>query len=173
MGDVAAQIHAAVWGRLSRLGLTIAVLTFLVDQAHKWWFLWAYRLSEGQRVTVTPFMDYAYVKNRGISYGLFSLGSMTGQYFLSLFAISATLVLAIWLARLVENRLLAASLGLLMGGALGNALDRVLHGGVIDYISLHAFGFYWYVFNVADIAIVAGVIGLLYDSFWPSRTPGV
>ena len=156
-------------GPLSRLGLGICAATFAADQAHKWWFLTAYKMTEGQRERITPFLDYAYVKNRGISFGTFAQGSSTGQYLLALFAVVATVALAVWLARLVENRVLAVSLGLIMGGALGNGLDRILHLGVIDYISLHAFGFYWYIFNIADVAIVAGVIGLLYDSFWPSR----
>jgi signal peptidase II len=64
---------------------------------------------------------------------------------------------------------MAASIGLIMGGALGNAVDRVVLGGVADFFSLHAFGFYWYVFNIADAAIVAGVAGLLYDSLLASR----
>ena len=163
------QRTGAFWGPLSRLGFGVCAATFVADQAYKWWFLWAYQMVEGQRVRIAPFLDYAYVKNRGISYGLFSQGSMTGQYFLALFALAATVALGFWLTRLTENRVLAVSLGLIMGGALGNGLDRILHGGVVDYISLHAFGYYWYVFNIADVAIVAGVIGLLYDSFWPSR----
>ena len=69
----------------------------------------------------------------------------------------------VWLARGVTNKLVAVSLGLVMGGAAGNAIDRVALGGVADFFSLHAFGFYWYVFNLADVAIVAGVVGLLYD----------
>ena len=77
--------------------------------------------------------------------------------------------MAIWLARGVTDKLVAASLGLIMGGALSNALDRILIGGVADFFSLHAFGYYWYVFNIADMAIVAGVAGLLYDSLAPSR----
>jgi signal peptidase II len=156
-------------GPLSGLGLSVCAAVFVADQLHKWWVLSTYQLVEGQRIRIAPFLDYAYVKNRGISYGLFAQGSMTGQYLLALFAVAATIALAVWSARLVENRLLAISLGLIMGGALGNALDRVLHGGVVDYISLHAGGFYWYIFNIADVAIVAGVAGLLYDSFWPSR----
>ena len=64
---------------------------------------------------------------------------------------------------------MAVASALIIGGALGNALDRVLIGGVADFFSLHGFGFYWYVFNIADVAIVAGVVGLLYDSYKTSR----
>jgi signal peptidase II len=77
--------------------------------------------------------------------------------------------MAVWLARGITSRLVAGSIGLIMGGAGGNAIDRLVLGGVADFFSLHAWGFYWYVFNIADAAIVAGVIGLLYDSFGPSR----
>ena len=77
--------------------------------------------------------------------------------------------MGVWLARGITNRLVAGSVGLIIGGALSNAIDRVSLGGVADFFSLHAFGFYWYVFNIADTAIVAGVMGLLYDSVRPSR----
>ena len=77
--------------------------------------------------------------------------------------------MAIWLARGVTTSLVAVSLGLIMGGAASNAIDRLTLGGVADFFSLHAFGFYWYVFNIADVAIVAGVIGLIYDFLGPSR----
>jgi signal peptidase II len=164
-----AKSSSWLWGPWSALGVGICAATFVLDQAHKWWMLAVYDIKAKGRVAVTPFMDWAYVKNIGISYGLFNQGSMTGQYVLALFAVVATLALAIWLARGIDTKLLALSVGLIMGGAIGNALDRVLHGGVIDYVSLHAFGYYWYVFNIADVAIVAGVIGLLYDSFKSSR----
>jgi signal peptidase II len=77
--------------------------------------------------------------------------------------------MAIWLARGVTNKLVAISLGLIMGGAASNAADRLSLGGVADFFLLHAYGFYWYVFNLADVAIVAGVIGLVYYSVVPSR----
>ena len=157
------------WGPLSALGIGVSAVTFGLDQGHKWWMLAVYDIKAKGRVPVTSFWDWAYVKNIGISYGLFNQSSMTGQYLLALFAVVATLALAVWLARGVDTKVLAVSVGLIMGGALGNGLDRVLHGGVIDYVSLHAFGYYWYVFNIADVAIVAGVVGLLYDSFMPSR----
>lgn len=118
------------------------------------------------RVTVTPFLDYVFVLNRGVSYGLF-VGA--GQWLLTIFALATAVGLWIWVARSGSGRLMGVSLGLIIGGALGNALDRVLHGGVVDYFSLHAFGFYWYVFNIADAAIVAGVIGLMYESLTENR----
>ena len=99
-----------------------------------------------------------YVKNLGISYGLFLQDSREGQWLLAGFAVLAALAMAVWLARGVADKLVAVSLGLIMGGAISNAIDRLVSGGVADFFSLHAFGFYWYVFNIADVAIVAGVV---------------
>ena len=157
-----------LWGPWSPLGVTIAVATMVIDQVHKWWMLVAYRIEEKVRVTVTPFLDLVYVKNLGVSYGLFTQDSWQGQWFLAGFAVVAVLAMAAWLAYGVTDRLVAASFGLIMGGAAGNAIDRLILGGVADFFSLHAFGYYWYVFNIADAAIVAGVCGLLYDSLSPS-----
>lgn len=157
------------WGPLSPLGVGIGVLTMVLDQLHKWWMLAVYRIEEKGRVAVAPFLDLVYVKNLGVSYGLFTQDSREGQWFLVGFAVLAILAMAAWLARGVNDRLTAASLGLIMGGAAGNAIDRLVLGGVADFFSFHAFGFYWYVFNIADAAIVAGVCGLLYDSLSPSR----
>jgi signal peptidase II len=158
-----------LWGPLSPLGLGVAVLTIAVDQAHKWWMLLVYRIEERGRVAVAPFLDLVYVKNLGVSYGMFLQESTEGQLILVGFAVLATLAMAVWLARGVTDKLVAASLGLIMGGAISNAIDRLVLGGVADFFSFHAYGFYWYVFNIADAAIVAGVGGLLYDSLSPSR----
>jgi signal peptidase II len=128
-----------------------------------------WNMAERGRVFVTPFLDLVYVKNIGISYSLFDQASYGGQLMLAGFGLAATLALWVWLARATTGRLVAVSLGLIMGGAVGNAIDRLILGGVADFFSLHAFGFYWYVFNLADVAIVAGVAGLLYDSFLTSR----
>jgi signal peptidase II len=159
-----------LWGTWSRYGLAVALITFVLDQAHKWWMILGYKIAEKGRVAVTPFLDFVYVLNRGVSYGMFTQGDTRGQMLLTLFALLASLGLAVWLARGVDNKILAASVGLIIGGALGNGLDRILLGGVADFFSLHAFGFYWYVFNIADVAIVAGVVGLLYDSYVSSRS---
>lgn len=158
-----------LWGPYSKLGLIVAVATFAIDQAHKHWMLYVYDIVAKGRVTVTPFLDLVFVKNTGISYSLFNDGGMMGQYLLTGFAVLASIALWVWLAHSAENRVTAWALGLIIGGALGNALDRLLIGGVADFFSLHAYGFYWYVFNIADVAIVAGVALLLYDSFQSSR----
>jgi len=158
-----------LWGRLSPLGLSVAVLVVALDQLHKYWMLVVYGIQSKGRVAITPFLDLVYVKNTGISYGLLLQDTRQGQWLLAGFAGLAVIAMACWLARGVSTKLVAVSLGFVMGGAAGNAIDRVALGGVADFFSLHAFGFYWYVFNIADIAIVAGVIGLLYDSFVASR----
>jgi signal peptidase II len=158
-----------LWGPWSRIGLQVAAVTAVVDQAHKWWMLLVYRIAEKGRVTVTPFLDLVFVKNTGVSYSMFDQSTYQGQIMLAAFAVVASMALWVWLARSGTGRLMAWSLGLIIGGAIGNAIDRVLIGGVADFFSLHAFGYYWYVFNIADVAIVVGVIGLLYESFIASR----
>ena len=157
------------WGPYSRLTLIIAVATFAIDQANKWWMLAVYQIQHRGRVTVTPFLDFVFVKNTGISYSMFDQSSYAWQLGLAAFAIVASAALWIWLVRSGTGKLMAWGLGLIIGGALANALDRVLLGGVADFYSLHAFGFYWYVFNIADCAIVAGVGALLYESLLSSR----
>lgn len=170
-GPAAAQSSAAswLWGPWSALALKVAAATFAIDQAHKWWMLLVYGIAEKGRVTVTPFLDLVFVKNTGISYSLFDGHEYQWQVVLSLFALVASAALWVWLARAGTGRVMAWGLGLIIGGALANGLDRLLIGGVADFFSLHAFGFYWYVFNIADVAIVAGVAALLYDSFAGSR----
>lgn len=158
-----------LWGPYSSLALKIAAVTFVIDQAHKWWMLLVYQIAEKGRVTVTPFLDLVFVKNTGISYSMLDQSTYTWQIVLALFAVVASAALWAWLAAAGTGRLMAWALGLIIGGALANGLDRVLIGGVADFFSLHAFGFYWYVFNIADVAIVAGVVALLYDSFLGSR----
>ena len=162
-----------LWGPYSRFGLVAALVTLVADQMHKWWMLNVYDIAAKGRVAVTSFLDLVFVKNIGISYSLINQDSFVGQMMLMGFAIVASLALWVWIARSATGRLMAVSLGLIIGGALGNAVDRLALGGVADFFSLHAYGFYWYVFNVADVAIVAGVVGLLYDSYLSSRNDAV
>ena len=159
-----------LWGPRSPLGLGAAVACLAIDQAHKWWMLAVYGIREGQRVAVGPFLDVVFVINPGISWGLFSRQSGGGQWFWTALAGFAALAMALWLARGVTNAMVAISVGLIMGGAVSNAIDRLWLGGVADFFEPHALGWRWpAVFNIADAAIVAGVIGLLYDSLHLSR----
>ena len=159
-----------LWGPWSGIGLKVALSTLIIDQAHKWWMLLAYSLEEKGRATVAPFLDIVYNLNTGISFSLLDGKNYTWQIVLCGFSILASMALWAWLAKAGTGRLMAWSLGLIIGGAVGNAIDRALLGGVLDYLQPHAFGVFWpTVFNIADVAIVAGVAGLLYDSLVTSR----
>lgn len=160
------QRRGFLWGRTAPLALAIIVATVAIDQVHKWWMLSVYDIANKGRVQIFPFFDITYVKNIGISYSLFNQESPIGQYLLTAFALFASACLWLWLNRSGASRLMATGLGLIIGGAIGNAIDRLRLGGVADFFSLHAYGYYWYVFNIADMAIVAGVLVLLYESFW-------
>lgn len=157
------------WGPFAPLGATVALFTLILDQSNKLWMLLVYGIENRGRVEVTPFLDFVYVLNTGVSYSMFDSSSFSWQLGLAAFAMIASTVMWVWMCRAGESRLMAAGLGLIIGGAIGNAIDRLWLGGVADFYSLHAFGFYWYVFNIADVAIVVGVVALLYDSFIASR----
>ncbi len=156
----------------TRFGALVAVATFAADQASKLWLLFGYDLPMREPVAVTPFLNLIVVWNRGISYGLLQQGSDLGRWALVVLSILATIAIGWWL-RSAATRLLATALGLLAGGALGNAVDRAAYGAVFDFAQLHWGTWSWYVFNIADVAIVAGVVGLLYDSLVEGRrVPG-
>jgi len=158
-----------LWGRYSGLGLAVGAFTALLDQGHKWWMILGYHIEEKGRVAVLPFLDLVFTKNTGISYSMFEMRGQTGQLMLAGFAGVASIALWMAIARMATSRMMAWGLALILGGAIGNGLDRVTLGGVADFFLAHAFGYTWYVFNIADVAIVAGVACLLYDSFMVSR----
>lgn len=167
----AAAPEAGGAGRHLRLGLIVAFLALVLDQASKtavlhWSFGWS-----AQLYPVTPFLDFVALWNYGISYGLFPQGEQ-GRWVLVAVKVVAALLFAVWLSR-THRRLDAVALGLLIGGAIGNAVDRVVYGAVFDFVSLHAFGYRWYVFNLADVAVVVGVGLLLYDTVFSraSKSP--
>jgi signal peptidase II len=157
------------WGPLSALGLVIAVVTCVADQAAKFWLLNVFDLGGRPPVAIGRFVELVLTWNTGISYGLFPQQGPVGQWALLAFKVAAVAFLWVWLSR-APSRLTAAALGLIIGGAVGNAIDRLHWPGVLDFLLLHletaSFSFQWYVFNLADVAIVAGVIGLLYESLW-------
>jgi signal peptidase II len=156
-----------LWGPLTRFALAVALVAAAIDQAAKLWLLFVFDLGARGIVTLTPFLDLVLIWNTGISYGLLRQEGPLGQWVLLALKAAAVVLLWIWLAR-TSSRLTALSLGLIIGGAIGNAIDRLAYGAVADFVLFHvttaSFSFKWYVFNLADVAIVAGVIGLLYET---------
>jgi signal peptidase II len=156
-------------GAPQRLGLAAAAATAMIDQGAKLWLLYAFDLPDRGRVVLTGFLDLVFVLNPGISYGLFQEAGPVGQWALFVLKAIAVVLLGLWLTR-TDSRLAGVALGLIIGGALGNAIDRPLHGAVMDFVLFHitapTWTFQWYVFNLADVAIVAGVVGLLYESLF-------
>ena len=154
-------------GPLTRLGLIVAVIACALDQASKLYLLFVFDLAAKAPVHLGPFFDFVLARNRGISYGLLQTQGALGQWLMLGFKAVAIALLWVWLAR-AQRRLTALSLGLIIGGAIGNAIDRLAYGWVADFVLFHistaSWRFEWYVFNLADVAIVAGVIGLLYES---------
>lgn len=145
------------------LAIAVALAVFALDQATKLWFLFGYDLRLHQPLVLAPFAELIVVWNRGISYGLFQQETEVGRWVLVVGSLLASIALGVWMLR-ARAAFLAVSLALIVGGALGNAVDRVAYGAVFDFVHLFWDRFSWYVFNVADAAIVAGVAGLLYDS---------
>jgi signal peptidase II len=161
-----------LWGPLSALGFAVAVLACALDQAVKLWLLFAFRLADRGVVSLAPFVDLVLAWNTGISYGWFQQNGPLGQWALLALKTIAVALIWIWLAR-AQSRMTAIGLGLIIGGALGNAIDRLAYGAVADFVLLHVEGagwrFNWYVFNLADVSIVAGVALLLYESLLAAR----
>jgi signal peptidase II len=147
-------------------GIVAASTALLLDQGSKLVMLYALRfidLPPSDSVPVLPFFNLVMVWNRGISYGLFPANGLLGTAILVLFTVAVVVFLGWWLW--VSTRLaLTVGLGLIIGGALGNLIDRLVHGKVADFFHFYGLGYDWYVFNVADATITFGVIALLYDA---------
>jgi signal peptidase II len=151
-----------------KLGLWVAGVTFILDQASKLWLLFVFDLAMNGPIDLGPNAELVLAWNRGISYGLFQQESDIGRWLLVVVSLGAVVWLGRWLWR-ETGRVAAVSLALIIGGALGNVVDRVAYGAVADFVHLTAGNYSWYIFNVADAAIVAGVVGLLYDSIRPGK----
>ena len=152
-----------------RSGIVAGVLALIADQASKLWLLFVFDIGRNGAVRVTPFFDLVLAWNTCISYGWFQNDSPAGAAILLAIKALAVVLLAVWMAR-SHTRMATIGLGLIIGGAIGNAIDRFAYGAVVDFALFHVQiagkTFNWYVFNLADVAIVAGVIALLYDSFF-------
>jgi isoleucyl-tRNA synthetase/signal peptidase II len=155
--------------RLPRLGAAMALAILLADQASKWWILDIYDLPSRISVALLPVLNLTMVWNRGITFGLLSSDTSWGSAALAALALAVVIALAIWLRR-AERLSVALALGAVAGGAVGNVIDRLRFGAVVDFIHAHAWGWSWYVFNIADAAIVCGVGVLLLDSLLAGRS---
>ncbi len=148
--------------RIALSGAIVAVAICAIDQFSKWWLLEVFDIASRHRVTVTPFFDLVLVWNRGISYGLLPQEGDVGRFALIAVICAGIAALCVWLVRCGSWRV-AVALGAVIGGGVGNVIDRIVHGAVADFFRFHAYGYEWYVFNLADVAVVAGVAILLYD----------
>ena len=145
------------------LGIALAPIALAVDQASK--YLIAHGIEDGvlRAGPLLPGLDLALRFNRGVSFSLLTQDGALGAALLTSFSLGVVAVLTIWLWR-TPSKLNAAGLGLVIGGALGNAVDRTLYGAVIDFLDLNAFGRHLFVFNVADAAISAGVAMMILEN---------
>jgi signal peptidase II len=160
--------------QLREIGLIAAALALVADQGSKLFMLYGagfVHMPPGASIPVLPFFNLVMVWNPGISYGLFPASGLLGRWFLVVVALAAIVVLG-WLLWRATSRSLAIGYGLVIGGAIGNNLiDRLLYGKVADFFHFYGFGYDWYVFNIADLAITLGAVAIIYDVLKPEHPP--
>jgi signal peptidase II len=153
-------------------GLVAATGALIADQASKLALLYGFgfmHMAPGQGIPILPFFNLVMVWNPGISYGLFPASSVVGTAILVLVSLAAIAGLGYWLWGMTSLSL-AIGVGLVIGGAIGNNLiDRVVYGRVADFFYFHAFGYGFYVFNVADVAITFGAVAIIYEVLKPAE----
>jgi len=150
-----------------RLGWVLVAFVIVLDQVTKWLILDLFAYGRGG-IEVLSYFNLVLAWNRGISFGLFGGLGDWGPWILIGLAAVISCVLVVWLKK-AESRLPAASLGLIIGGAIGNIVDRVRFGAVVDFLDVHFLGYHWPAFNVADSAITVGAVILILDSLFYSE----
>lgn len=146
----------------------VAVVAIILDQITKAWIVDGLDMQLGQTIELSPIFDLTYTLNTGVSFGMFSGGG--ARWGLALFSIAVAAGMG-WWALKAPRLLFAVALGFIIGGALGNVIDRILVGAVIDFLDFSGLGFPW-IFNLADSAISVGVGLLILDSFLSERASG-
>ena len=158
--------------RFMPLGLIAGLAVLAADQLSKWWILNVLHLPDLRQVVLLPVLNLTMVWNRGVTFGMLNGLGVWGSAILAGVALAVVVALGFWLHR-AESRIMAIAIGAIAGGAIGNVIDRVRFGGVVDFIQAHIvtrWGDYsWYVFNVADAAIVCGVAALILESYFSKR----
>lgn len=153
------------------LGVGVALCVLAADQVSKWWVVSVLRLNARPPLVLLPVLDLRLVSNRGITFGWLGQSRLAGPLLLAVIALAIVVALGVWLSR-TERPLVGVAIGAIVGGAVGNVADRLRLGFVVDFIQVHAFAWSWYVFNVADAAIVCGVGVLLLDGLFDGRGQG-
>jgi signal peptidase II len=148
-------------------GIGVAALVVLLDQLTKAWVV-GFFAGQPRMVGVTPFFSLVLTWNRGVSFGFFNAGDGPGPLVFSLLAAAIVIALLLWLAR-TDDPLLAGGIGLVIGGAIGNVVDRLSRGAVVDFLDFHLAGWHWPAFNVADAGICIGVGLMLLDGLLGRR----
>ncbi len=152
--------------RLTMLGAFAALVVLFADQVSKWWVVDVLHLPQVGQIVLLPVLNFTMVWNRGVTFGLLTSFGRSSYLLLAAVALAVVIALVVWLRR-AELLLVAISLGAIVGGALANVIDRLRFGAVIDFIHAHIGDWSWYVFNLADAAIVCGVAALVIDSLLP------
>ena len=151
-------------GVFVRQGLAVAMAVLVLDQISKWVALDHFNQAP-RMIEVLPFFNLVLVWNKGISFGMFGDSGAWGPWVLVGLAVGISIVLGVWMAR-AETRYTALGLALIIGGAVGNVIDRVRFGAVVDFLDFHAMGYHWPAFNVADSAICIGAAALILESLF-------
>ena len=151
-------------------GFALAIAVLAADQASKYWVLHGLHLQDGHFLVLLPVLNFVLVWNRGVTFGMFNGPGAFNWIVLALIALAVVTFLGAWLWR-TEKILNILAIGAIMGGAVGNVIDRLRFGAVVDFIQAHLGVYTFYVFNVGDSAIVCGVIALMADSLL-RRDPG-
>ncbi|MEM9552965.1 MAG: signal peptidase II [Acidobacteriota bacterium] len=163
---------AAVRWRTKAPYLLISLAVLVLDQWSKWWI--EGNLTAGRALEIIPgFLDFIYVRNTGVAFGLFaSHGDPRGTLLLTALGLAALAFVSFyfWIVPLWD-RVLTLALALVLGGAVGNLLDRMLQGGVTDFIDAYVGTYHWHTFNVADSAITVGIGLMLYGALRPAHDP--
>jgi lipoprotein signal peptidase len=149
------------------LGLLAGVVVLVADQASKYWVLHGIDLPEIGQIVLLPVLNLTFVRNTGVTFGLLNGYGAWSHLVLAAVALAVVAALGVWLRR-AESALVAGSLGAIAGGAIGNVIDRLRYGSVVDFIDAHIGAWHWYVFNVADAAIVCGVALLVLENLLPT-----
>ncbi len=159
------------FGPPQKLASGLILLVIALDQASKAWFYQYLAATPNGVVELLPFFNLVTVRNYGVSFGLFNSGSAAASWIFVIVAAAIVIVLAHWLRR--ATRLLpAVALGMVVGGAIGNVVDRVRLGSVFDFLDFHVGAWHWPAFNVADSAITVGVALLFIDSLFAGGEQG-